>query len=99
VDDPSAPGWARPTADGWQVRLRIQPGARRSEVVGPHGDQLKVRVSAPPDDGRANAALISFLASRLGVPPRGITIVRGRHHRDKVIDIVGSVDPSVLTSG
>jgi uncharacterized protein (TIGR00251 family) len=45
------PAWYRKTADGWLLTLHIQPGAKKSEVVGLHGDALKVRVASPPVDG------------------------------------------------
>ena len=49
------------------LTLHIQPGARKTEVVGLHGDALKIRLAAPPVDGKANAALIAFIADRLGL--------------------------------
>lgn len=86
VLDPDAP-WARRTGDGWTLTIRVQPGAKRSEVAGPHGDALRVRVASPPVDGKANTELVRFLAAHLGVPPRHVTIARGQHSRTKVVQV------------
>ncbi len=86
------PTWARRTDEGWMLTLRVQPGAGRSAVVGTVGDALKVRVAAPANEGKANAALIRFLADAAGVPRRSITIVNGERGRDKVVAIAGPLD-------
>jgi hypothetical protein len=69
------------------LKLRIVPNARRSEVVGAHGDAIKVKVQAPPVDGKANEALCEFLAEQLQIPARSIEIVGGEKSRDKVVAI------------
>ena len=71
------------------LRLRVSPGARRTELVGRHGDAWKVRVSAPPEDGRANDAVLSLLAKQLDLPRRSLEIVSGRSGRDKVVRMTG----------
>jgi conserved hypothetical protein TIGR00251 len=88
--------WVRRTADGWDLEIRVQPGARRSEVVGVLGTALKVRVASPANDGKANAALVRFIADQLGVPTRAVEIVRGLHSRSKVVRVVGECDPNAL---
>ena len=74
----------RPTL---QLTLHVQPGASRTEVAGTHGDALKVRLAAPPVDGKANAELLRFLAETFGVPRRNVTLVRGETSRRKVLRI------------
>jgi uncharacterized protein len=72
-----------------RLRLRVSTGARRSEVVGRHGDGWKVRVAAPPEGGRANEAVLDLLAERLDVPRRSLSIVSGRTAREKVVLMEG----------
>jgi uncharacterized protein (TIGR00251 family) len=71
--------------------IRVQPRAKQSEVVGRHGDAIKIRLAAPPVDGAANDELIRFLAEQLGVPRSAVTIVSGAAARTKRVDIA-SVD-------
>lgn len=72
-----------------ELRVRLQPRARREEIVGPRDGQLVVRVSEPPVDGRANAALCRLLARELGVPPSTVSVRRGRSGRDKTVHVDG----------
>ncbi len=69
------------------MRLRVVPNAKRSEVVGIHGDAIKVKVQAPAMDGKANEALLEFLAETMGVPRRAVQIVAGERSRDKTISV------------
>lgn len=69
------------------LKLRIVPNARRSEVVGTHGDAIKVKVQAPPVDGKANEALREFLAEQLQIPARSVEIIGGEKSRDKTVAI------------
>ncbi len=72
-----------------ELRVRVQPRAKRTEIAGVRDGALVVRVSAPPVDGKANAALCKLLAKRLGVPPSTIAVVRGSSARDKVLTVAG----------
>ena len=72
-----------------RLRLRVAPGARRNELVGRHGDGWKVRVTAAPEGGRANEAVLDLLARSLGLPRRSPTIVSGQTARDKVVQMDG----------
>ena len=72
-----------------RLRLRLSPGAKRTEIAGRHGDGWKVRVSAPPERGRANDAVVGLLAERLGVPRESLSVVSGTTSRDKVVELRG----------
>ena len=76
-----------------RLRLRVAPGAARSEIVGRHGEAWKLRVSAAPDRGRANEAVLRLLADRLGVPQASLTVVAGHTSRDKVVELRGLDGP------
>jgi len=69
--------------------VHVQPGAKRSEFAGRHGERVKIRLAAPPVDGRANEALIEFLAAHYGVPKRSVTIASGLRSRRKRVVIDG----------
>jgi uncharacterized protein (TIGR00251 family) len=71
------------------VRVHLQPGAGRSALVGRHGDALKLRVAAPPVDGRANAAVVSLLAELLDLAPATISVVAGERSRVKRCKLAG----------
>ena len=75
------------TSDGITFNVKIIPRAKRNEIVGIEGDALKIRLNAPPVDGRANEALVKFLAEELGVPRANIEIVRGETSRHKVVRV------------
>lgn len=82
---PRTPAAARP--EGGLLRVRVQPRARRTEVVGWQGPALRVRVTAAPEAGEANRAVTDLLARVLGVPPSSIELVRGAAGRDKLFRI------------
>ncbi len=71
------------------LAIKAIPNAPRSEVVGWLGDALKVKVHAPPVEGKANGALCEFLADTLGLPRRAVTVLRGDTSRQKVVRIDG----------
>lgn len=71
------------------LSIKAIPNAPRSEVVGWLGDALKVKVKAPPVEGRANEALCEFLADELGLPRRAVSVLRGDTSRLKVVRIDG----------
>lgn len=70
--------------------IHVQPRASRTEVVGMHGDAIKIRLRAPPVEGAANDELIRFLAECLGVPRRNVRIAAGDTGRRKRVEIVGA---------
>jgi uncharacterized protein len=69
------------------LTLHVQPGAKRTEVAGTHGDALRIRLAAPPVDGKANAELLRFLAAAFDVPRRAVTLLRGEASRQKLVRI------------
>ena len=77
------------TASGVRLSVRVQPRASADEIVGVHGDALKVRLTAPPVDGAANKALVELLAGTFGIPVRAVTIVAGESSRTKVVELEG----------
>ncbi len=83
--------WCRTAGDGrLTLTLHIQPGAKKTDVAGLHGDALKIRLAAPPVDGKANEALIKFLAERFKLPKNKVTLKSGHTSRRKVLEIIGS---------
>ncbi|MCL2656707.1 MAG: DUF167 family protein [Betaproteobacteria bacterium] len=83
--------WLQTLANGSLIlNLHIQPGAKRSELVGLHGDALKIRLAAPPVEGKANAALISFLADLLDVPKTAVSLEAGASSRRKRVRVDGA---------
>jgi uncharacterized protein (TIGR00251 family) len=77
------------------IRIRLQPRARRDEVVGERAGAIVIRVSAPPVDGKANAALCAFVAKVAGVPRSAVEVVRGQTSRDKVVRVKGVTQESL----
>jgi uncharacterized protein len=75
--------------DDLVVALHVQPGAGRTEVVGRHGAALKLKVAAPPVDGRANDAVCKLLAELVGVPPTSAELVSGASSRTKRVRLRG----------
>ena len=72
-----------------RLKLRVSPGARRPGFAGRHGDAWKVRVAEPPEDGRANEAVLRLLAETLDVPRGSVALVSGYSSRDKVVTLDG----------
>ena len=87
--------WLRADGAAVVLTLHIQPGAKRTEIAGLHGAALKIRLAAPPVDGKANEALIAFLAKTLAVPKSRIELVSGETARAKRVRIAG-VDAASL---
>ncbi len=91
--------WYRKTAAGWLLSIHAQPGAKKSAVAGLHGDALKIRVAAPPVEGKANDALTAFVAKSLGLPKRAVSLVKGDASREKLLLVTdASADPARLLS-
>ena len=88
--------WFRQAADGrLTLTLHIQPGAKKTEFAGLHGDALKIRLAAPPVDGKANEALIKFVAETLGLPKSAVSLKSGHTSRRKVLEVCGAKPEAV----
>jgi len=83
------PSWLREDADGVLIAVHLQPGARRSAVCGEHGGRLKIAIAAPPLQGRANDALLEWIAGRLDLPRRQVRLLAGQRSRDKTVRAEG----------
>ena len=82
-------GFAKDIADGCTLTVRVHPGARKNGVTGVHAEAVKIALTTPPVDGKANEALIAFLAEALRLPRARITIVVGLTNRAKTLRITG----------
>jgi uncharacterized protein (TIGR00251 family) len=82
--------WHRNEGHAIVLTLHVQPGAKRSEIAGLHGEALKIRLAAPPIEGRANEALLRFISELFGVPQRNVELLRGAQSRHKMVKISGS---------
>lgn len=78
--------------------MHVQPGAKRSQTAGLHGERLKLRIAAPALDGRANDALIVFVANKLGVPKARVAVASGERSREKLVVVNGECDPTRLAA-
>jgi uncharacterized protein (TIGR00251 family) len=78
--------------------VKVVPGSSRTTIAGVWNGMLKVKVAAPPEKGKANDALTEFLAEKLGVRARDISIISGQMNPVKHVEIAASVDPSVFES-
>ncbi|GJL58062.1 MAG: hypothetical protein NPIRA03_09190 [Nitrospirales bacterium] len=86
--------WARCVIEqskGVEIRIYIQPRASKTEIVGLHGEALKIRVASPPVDGQANVELCRFLARHFGVPRQNVRLKSGTSSRQKRVFIEGKI--------
>lgn len=82
--------WYRRDGESLSLTLHVQPGAKRTEIAGLHGEALKIRLAAPPIEGRANEALLRFIADTFDVPLRQVELKQGGQSRHKVVMVMGS---------
>ncbi len=78
------------------LKVYVQPKSSKNEVVGPYRDGIKVKVTAPPVEGKANEALIRFLAREFEISPSSIEMLRGHRAREKVLKISGNLNQELL---
>ncbi len=74
------------------LKVYLQPKSSKNEVVGPYRDGIKIKITAPPIEGKANEALIKFLSKEFKISPSSVEIVKGHNSREKIIRIRGSVN-------
>ena len=85
------PVWLQRNASGQLLlQLHVQPGASKTGIAGTYGDALKIRLAAPPVDGKANECLIAFLAERLSLPRAALALVSGQTSRAKRVAVAGA---------
>ncbi len=90
------PHFLRETSDGVLLSVKLQPRASKNEIGAPLGDELKIKVTAPPVDAAANEALVVLLAEKLDCAPSRVEIVRGHKSRHKVIKLHGFASEEIL---
>lgn len=90
------PPFLKPNAQGCQLTIKAQPGAKRTALAGLHGEALKIALQAQPTDGKANEALLKFLAEVFSRPQQTFTLVRGEKSRHKVVDCQGLTPEQAL---
>lgn len=92
--------WYRCADEALMLEVHVQPGATRTEVAGLHDGRLKVRLAARASEGRANAALLEFIAARLGAAKRDVSIEAGASSRRKRVRVIGAARaPEALLRG
>jgi len=83
------PAWLREVNGSVELAVKLQPRASREEITGAIGNELKIKVAAPPVDSAANEALMRLLAEKLGCPRGAVQLVRGQTSRHKIVRVVG----------
>jgi uncharacterized protein (TIGR00251 family) len=83
------------TGESALLRIRVQPRAKRDEVVGERDGAIVIRLKAPPVDGKANAALTAFIAKAAGVPRSRVEIVKGATAREKAVRVEGVAEAAL----
>ena len=87
--------WLRADGEDVILSLHIQPGAKKTEVAGLYGDTLKIRLSAPPVDGKANEALVAFIAEKVGAGRTAVELISGQASRSKRVRIAAATADAV----
>jgi uncharacterized protein len=90
------PPFLKSVAGGLQLAVKVTPRASRNEIGEPLGDELRIKVTAPPVDAAANEALVRLLADTLGCPRGAVQLMRGHTSRHKVIFLAGLAAETVL---
>ncbi len=91
------PPFLEETASGVRLHLKVQPGAKKNSLGPPLGEALKIRIQAPPLDGKANETLVEYLQTLLKIPRKNFKILSGARSRLKVVEIQGITAKDCLT--
>ena len=92
----TTPPFLRPQADGLLLAVKVQPRSSANEIIGPQGNELRIKLTAPPVDSAANQALLDLLAERLQCPRGRVELIRGHTSRHKLVKLHGiSADEAV----
>ncbi len=86
----------RETKEGLQLDIYVQPGAKKTAIIGEHDGRLKISVNQPPDKGRANEAVLELLSKTMCIPKSNINIIRGHTARQKTVALSGVDSADVL---
>jgi uncharacterized protein (TIGR00251 family) len=89
--------WINETAEGVELRIKAVPRASKNEIQGLHDGALKIRLTTPPVDGKANQALIKFLSKQLAISKSQIELIQGETSRGKTLRISGITKQQILT--
>ena len=71
------------------LKIKVEPRSSRSEVVGPYGEALKVKLTSPPVEGKANKELVEVLAKEFGIPKKDVEIISGQSSKNKTVRLIG----------
>jgi uncharacterized protein len=93
IQDEPRSGTGQPSV---RIALKVVPGSRKDAIIGPLGERLKIKVSAPPEDGRANKAVCRLIAAAAGVSTRAVEVVAGHTNPEKVVRLIGKTAAELL---
>ena len=93
---PPLPPWLHPKEDGFLVDVLVSPRSSRTRIAGIHDDRLKILLTAPPVDGKANSALVRFIAETLGIARAQVEVVGGASGRRKTVRVLGAAPQLAL---
>lgn len=96
MNQPANKPWLKCSASGFSLTLHIQPGAKKTELAGEYGEALKIRLAAPPVEGKANTALVAWLAKRFAVAKRDVVLLSGEKNRHKIVSIAKVLDEAAI---
>jgi uncharacterized protein len=95
---PETQSFVQDVADGCTLSVRVHPGAKKNSITGLHAGAVKISLTTPPVDGRANEALIAFIAELVRIPRARISIVAGASSRTKLLRLTGKSATEVHTA-